>query len=80
MKITYVTVESGDWEGLYIDGELAEDVEQNHRMSMDSVLAAIAKATGAKYEHFCANDEWMETQGWLPETVDEIPDFARMNY
>ncbi len=80
MRVTYVTVESGDWAALYIDGKLADGVEQNHSLDVDSAIYAVVKACGGEYEHFEVTDEWSETQGLMPETADEIPAEAKNSY
>lgn len=79
-KLTYVTDEGGDWAALYIDGKLAEDVEQNHSLNTGDVIEAIAKRFNAEYEHFETDSEWQEKQGWLPDDLNNIPADARRSY
>lgn len=62
-KITFV--DSDDWEGLYINGEL---VLENHSLRIYDVL----KALGIKYEVINADDDWLASCGNLPENLTDV--------
>ena len=55
--MTLVRPESGDWEALYINGELAAE---GHSLSADRVLKCIAKPLDCKVEHIEISDEAAE--------------------
>lgn len=79
-KITYVTDAGGDWEGLYIDGRIADGVEQNHSLSLFDILDVLAKKFGAEFEHYECAEQWMHDAGHFPDDLDDIPDDAKVNF
>ena len=73
VSLTFISCESGDWEGLYVDGVL---FEQGHSITTNDFLELISK-----YRHFSGvintyelTDQQMEELGFLlPEKLNEIP-------
>lgn len=63
-----VLVDADDWAGLYIDGVLAEGVEQTHRLNPWTALEAVAKRGGLTFEVL----ELENLQGWLPDNLSEV--------
>ena len=68
MKAILVNCDSGDWEGLYIDGTL---VAEGHSLSAYQVLEAL----GGEYKPKCieVKADWLDGNG-LPQTVGELPE------
>lgn len=64
----------GDWEALYVDGELDPTVEQNHSLRLeDAMRAMLGVGAFASRE---VTDEWAESVGKFPQYLDEIPQEA----
>jgi hypothetical protein len=64
-SVVLVQSESGDWEGLYVNGRLKAE---NHNLSARDVLRALE----APFKEVEMNDEWAERSGRLPATVTEL--------
>lgn len=56
-KFTFVTAESGDWQALYINDNLAAE---GHSVSARDVIDAIAYILPNKIERFTVSDEIAE--------------------
>lgn len=65
MTITFVSHAGGDWEGLYVDGQL---VAEGHTLKWWDVLRALS----IDYNTINADEEWMYDVGRLPEKLDEV--------
>lgn len=63
--LVIVSAESGDWEGLYRNGIL---LTQGHSLRIWEVL----KLLGFCVEERVADDEWIENNGSLPESLDWV--------
>lgn len=71
--MTFTLVSADDWAGLYIDGKL---VYQHHSVTARDVLEF------GKLEHtsFEVDYEWLESQMWLPDNLEDIPDDVKVTY
>lgn len=65
MNKKYTLVRGDYWEGLYIDGKL---VTEGHEIS----LAEFAQLLGLDFERKCANLNWLETRGSLPDSLKKV--------
>lgn len=63
-----------DWEGVYIDGVIAD---QNHSVDYRYILEKLNGMGLIRYEEFLVDQDWMYSQGHLPENLDEIPEDAK---
>lgn len=61
-KVLFVSAESGDWEGMYVDGELKCE---GHSLQCTEIL----KALGIKYERRELPDEVVEEMCGFPSKV-----------
>lgn len=68
IHITIVGCESGDWEGVYCNGEL---IEQTHRVPLWMFLRELAGRGLLSYEHVTLTDEAMEEIGHLPDKLSD---------
>lgn len=64
-KSKIVTVNGGDWQGLYIDGVLKYE---DHSIDLD-VFAGLVKI---ELEEKWCNDDWLSERGRLPERLEEV--------
>jgi len=69
-KIDIISGESGEWQGLYVDGELAY---QNHSISWEDFVKVLEIPVGG----FVVNDEWLENSVGLPRLLSSIPEEAK---
>lgn len=60
-----VIVNHDDWQGIYVDGKL---LMQDHRLRLSDVLTAL----GIKLNERWVDGEWLETEGLLPEDLNEV--------
>jgi hypothetical protein len=67
IKFTLVTAECGDWEALYIDGQLAAE---GHRVSAKDALKAINKIIPSVIERYDVPDEIAEME--MPENLNDL--------
>lgn len=79
--LTYVTDTGGDWAALYINGTLAEGVQQNHSLDLYGLLEGLVGTTIDSVGHFEADMEegmadWLGDRGF-PYNLNEIPQEAR---
>jgi hypothetical protein len=65
MKITVVGCPSGDWEGLFVNGQL---VFEGHSISWWQALDALK----IEYETLEADDEWMMDHGSFPNRLSKV--------
>lgn len=65
MKKEIVIVSGSDWQGLYLNGHLAQE---DHKLSVEDVLEAL----GIEYQVQYPNEIWLEDSGSLPEHFDEV--------
>lgn len=68
VKVTLVSDEGGDWEGLYVDGEL---LTENHSLSAWHILSELSQVFGFEFKSYEANGEWMYDVGHFPSQLDE---------
>ncbi|MEX0597808.1 MAG: hypothetical protein WD512_15050 [Candidatus Paceibacterota bacterium] len=71
-KLTYVTTEEGDWEGIYVDDKLSQE---GHRLSAEDYLDVVTTYNNFTndYEHIGLSDDQMESLGFsLPDTLAEV--------
>lgn len=64
-EVTLVSALSGDWVGLYVDGELRA---QNHSLRARDVLRAL----GIEFQDFIAEERWMDREGSLPTNISDV--------
>lgn len=71
VSLTHVSVESGDWEGIYINGKL--EVE-GHSIAVSDFLSIISEYKSFGFvTSIEVSDENMEKLGYiLPSTIDEL--------
>ena len=70
MEIKLFHSESGDWEGLYIDGKL---IAEDHNLDSQRLLRILEKYFGYKFENVWSKDEYLERYGnSCPETWEEV--------
>lgn len=60
-EFVMVSCESGDWEGLYLNGKL---VAEGHSVRLEDVLDAIADVFPNKYSYEEISDDFAEEHGW----------------
>lgn len=68
----FVLAQAGDWEGLYLNGVL---VTQDHSLSARNILRAMTGYSiegRLEVETRTVDDDWMETQGYLPEEISKV--------
>lgn len=63
--VKVVHVSDGDWEGFYVDGEC---VIQDHVVDPRRLI----KALGIEIEEVECDDEWLATQGYLPNKLEDV--------
>lgn len=73
-QVTLVRVD--DWEALYVDGEVQL---QNHSIDANQVLDILAEHMLINHESFWVDGDWVESQGWMPENLEDIPDDAKVD-
>ena len=54
-----------DWEGLYVDGELATE---GHQL----IIEDLADVLGIEIEDKYANIDWLEERGSLPNKLEDV--------
>jgi hypothetical protein len=62
---TIVSSSSGDWEGLYKNNTL---LIEDHTLNVQHVL----KVLGIKVIEKCAEEEWLENRGRLPNHLSDV--------
>ena len=74
-ELTFVTSAYGDWEGVYVDGQLKCE---NHTIGTDDLLGCVGwKLTdllsmlGIVYKEQTADGEWLSEQGNLPKELSK---------
>jgi hypothetical protein len=70
MKPELVVVSLEDWEGLYLNGELAT---QGHRITPDDVAAALGSYLKNVYPSQEYSDDLAYSGGRLPKLLKEVP-------
>ena len=88
IHVTLASSSDGDWKAVYINGRLAEGVEQNHSLQMHDVINAVLDAAqrfggvdNYSITHIEADMEegmaaWLGDRGF-PEYLGQIPQEAR---
>lgn len=70
-RTAIVIVKADDWKGIYFDGKLQE---QGH--SLDLMMDVLVPLCGLRIGHTeqrWVNDDWLETEGDLPQLLSDIP-------
>lgn len=67
MRFTLVRPESGDWEALYVDGQLAIEC---HSLSAFQVLKCVKKIFGCQFESVRVSDE--SAEAGMPELLSDL--------
>jgi hypothetical protein len=70
-------VQCDDWKALYINGELAEGVQQHHRLDIKEVILAAGRAGVNGFESIWVEDAWVENAGQFPQHLNDIPTEVR---
>jgi hypothetical protein len=66
-KVVFVSSESGDWQGVYVDGVLKRE---DHVLCISDVLSIL----DISVEQITVSEEWFgEEVSILPKTLKEIP-------
>lgn len=72
LKNQVIKVTGDDWTGIYIDGRLRA---QGHSIPFSELMEALEEYTTHKinfWEELEADIEWLEGEGYLPDTLAEV--------
>lgn len=77
VTVTHVSVEAGDWEGIYVNDELKS---QGHSHAVFHIIPLLKGYHIEDFYEFEVSDKWMEdeTCGQLPDSLTDIPFSARL--
>lgn len=75
--LTYVSNDD-DWQGFYIDGNLAIEDHYVSGLNLAELLADMGIISPVN--RICADDEWLGEVGRLPDNLKEVVEFQNNPY